>query len=116
MTSSGNPSVRVWFESAKIKVLDPELSEDKRAQVQKTMEGPDVLDVKSYPEIRFRSTAVETAGNLRWKVRGTLALHGATRGGQRRRRAVQNLTAALSRCVRQNLASRQSAWRAVLLR
>ena len=28
VTSSGNPSVQVWFESAKIKVLDPELGED----------------------------------------------------------------------------------------
>jgi hypothetical protein len=72
-------SVQVWFEAAKMRVLDPKLSEGKRAEVQKTMEGPSVLDIERYPEIRFHSTAVESGADERWRVRGILALHGHTR-------------------------------------
>lgn len=75
---SSNPSVQLRFEAAKIRVLDPQLSPDKRAEVQRTMEGPKVLDTARYPEISFRSTSIEKAGAGRWIVNGNLTLHGQT--------------------------------------
>src|ERR1051326_6917390 len=48
--------VELRVESAALKVRDPKSSEKERADVQKTMSGPEVLDVTRYPEITFRST------------------------------------------------------------
>jgi polyisoprenoid-binding protein YceI len=73
---SGSPSVELRVDSRKLRVVDPEVSEDTRAQVQKTMQGPQVLDVDRFPEIRFQSTRVEQKGPDHWIVHGTLALHG----------------------------------------
>ncbi len=75
---SSNPSVQLRFEAAKIRVLDPQLAPDKRTEVQRTMEGPKVLDTARYPEISFRSTSIEKAGAGRWTVNGNLTLHGQT--------------------------------------
>lgn len=57
-------------------VLDPQLSPQKRADVQKTMLSPEVLDVEEHPEIRFRSTEVRDEGGGRWRVAGTLEIRG----------------------------------------
>jgi hypothetical protein len=76
---SGTPSVSLRVDARKLRVLDPELSADKRAEVQKTMDGPDVLDSSRIPEIAFQSTAVEQSGAGHWTVRGNLTLHGQTR-------------------------------------
>jgi polyisoprenoid-binding protein YceI len=71
------PSVELTIEAKGLKVLDPKLAPDKRAEVQKKMVGPDVLDVERHAEIRFRSTSVKPAGNEgRWRVEGVLELHG----------------------------------------
>ena len=43
------------------------------------MVGPEVLDVREFPEIHFRSTAVRQSGGNRWAVRGNLELHGQSR-------------------------------------
>ena len=40
-----NSSVRIAIPTTSLKVLDPKLAAQKRAEVQKKMEGPDVLDV-----------------------------------------------------------------------
>jgi polyisoprenoid-binding protein YceI len=69
--------VELWIKSGQLKVKDPDLAADKRAEVQKTMEGPAVLDVQRFPEIHFRSTAVKAAAN-HWTVLGNLELHGRT--------------------------------------
>jgi CRISPR/Cas system endoribonuclease Cas6 (RAMP superfamily) len=61
-----------------MKVLDPKLDADKRAEVQKTMLGESVLDSEHYPEIHFTSTQVRGAGENRWTVTGNLSLHGVT--------------------------------------
>jgi polyisoprenoid-binding protein YceI len=71
--------VRLVIESAQLKALDPQLSPDKRAQVQERMLGPEVLDVKQYPRIVFQSTGVEQTAPDRLVVRGSLSLHGQTR-------------------------------------
>ena len=48
-------------------------------QIQSTMLGPEVLDVRQYPEIVFRSTAVDRTSAGAWKVEGNLTLHGQTK-------------------------------------
>ena len=73
-----SPSVELRVDARKIHVLDPEESEDTRAQIQKTMHGSQVLDADRFPEIHFRSTSVESKGTDRWLVGGSLNLHGQT--------------------------------------
>jgi polyisoprenoid-binding protein YceI len=74
--TSGNPGVEFKVDAKRITVLDPQLSADKRAEVQETMEGPKVLDVERYPVITFRSTSVTETAPGRWQVSGILTLHG----------------------------------------
>ncbi len=76
---SESSSVTLLVDARKLRVLDPGLSADKRAEVQKTMDGPQVLDSSRLPEISFRSTAIEKMGADHWTVRGNLTLHGQTR-------------------------------------
>src|SRR6185312_8786886 len=62
-----------------LRVVDPNSSEKDRAEVQKNMLSPEVLDVEHYAEISFRSTNAEAAGAGAWHVRGDLTLHGQTK-------------------------------------
>jgi polyisoprenoid-binding protein YceI len=75
----GTRRVRFVVESQRLKVLDPQMSPDKRQQVQERMLGPEVLDVARFPRITFESIGVEQAGPDRLLVRGQLSLHGVTR-------------------------------------
>ena len=77
--AEGGPRTEIAFDARALRVVDPDLSDSDRAKVQVAMEGPDVLDAERHPEIVFRSTAIEAAGNARWSVSGTLALRGETR-------------------------------------
>ena len=74
-----SPSVELRVDARKLRVLDPEVSETTRAQIQETMQGSQVLDVVHFPEIRFQSTRVEPKGPDHWIVHGNLALHGKDR-------------------------------------
>jgi polyisoprenoid-binding protein YceI len=76
---SEKSAVALQVDARKLRVLDAELSADKRAEVQKTMDGPQVLDSGRFPEISFQSTIVETIGTNHWTVRGNLTLHGQSR-------------------------------------
>ncbi len=76
---AGSTSVALRVDARRLRVLDPELSAGQRAEVQKTMDGPQVLDSGRFPEISFQSTAVEKMGANHWRVRGNLTLHGQTR-------------------------------------
>ena len=71
-------TVEFTIDSRKLKVLDPQLEEKKRAEVQKTMLGPSVLDTAQYPEIKFRSKNATSSGQNAWSVTGDLTLHGQT--------------------------------------
>jgi polyisoprenoid-binding protein YceI len=71
-------SVELAVDARKMRVMDKDVSEEDRAEIQATMLGPKVLDTGQFPEIRFRSTAVEPGGKGRWVVRGDLSLHGQT--------------------------------------
>jgi polyisoprenoid-binding protein YceI len=69
-------TVRLVIDAAAMKVLDPQLSPDKRQEVQERMLGPEVLDVQQFPQIVFESSAVERRGEKGMVVRGDLSLHG----------------------------------------
>ncbi|MGA3190741.1 MAG: YceI family protein [Bryobacteraceae bacterium] len=74
--ASATPSVQLRVDSRKLRVLDPEIPADKRAEIQDTMQGAEVLDVGHFPEISYQSTTISGGGDAHWKVQGILALHG----------------------------------------
>ena len=75
-----NARVSLKIATHSIRVVDPGESENDRQQVQATMEGPKVLDVKQFPEITFTSERVsaarKTAEGWELTVSGRLKLHG----------------------------------------
>jgi len=76
--NESHPSVELAVDARKMRVMDKDMSEKDRAEIQETMLGSKVLDTGQFPEIQFRSTAVEAKGEGRWSVRGDLSLHGQT--------------------------------------
>jgi polyisoprenoid-binding protein YceI len=72
-------SVELRVDARNLRVLDPEVSDSTRAQIQQTMVGTQVLDADRFPEIHFQSTGVEPKGPYQWIVHGNLALHGKDR-------------------------------------
>ena len=77
--TGSRPAVEMHVDARTLRVLDKDESEKDRAEVQKTMLGPEVLDSERYQEIVFKSTVVEPAGSERWTLRGNLTLRGQTR-------------------------------------
>lgn len=75
----GKPAVEFTVDSRSLRVMDRDISDQDRAEVQSTMLGPKVLDSEKFPEIRFHSTTVEANGPGKWSARGNLLLHGQTR-------------------------------------
>jgi polyisoprenoid-binding protein YceI len=73
---SSGKSVQLRVDSRQMRVLDPEISADKRTEIQHTMHSAAVLDVEKFPEISYQSTAVTSRGEGHWEVRGDLSLHG----------------------------------------
>ncbi len=72
-------SVRLSIDAGSLVVLeDPELSEKDRQEVQATMQGAKVLNVKAFPQIVFHSTRVSSEGKSAdgLTLTGTLLLHG----------------------------------------
>src|SRR5262245_24914857 len=78
VTLSAPMSVTLRVETAKLRVIDREVSASDRAKIQATMEGVEVLDAPRFSEIVFTSTAVEGGAGDRWTVKGNLTLHGQT--------------------------------------
>ena len=74
--SSAHASVQLRVDSRKMRVLDPDTSADKRAEIQHTMQSDKVLDVEKFPEISYQSTTVTSRGEGRWEVHGELTLRG----------------------------------------
>jgi polyisoprenoid-binding protein YceI len=79
VTESGAPAVELRVDARKLRVLDPEVAQETRAEIQQTMQGPKVLDADRFPEIHFQSATVEMKGANHWIVNGNLDLHGQTR-------------------------------------
>jgi polyisoprenoid-binding protein YceI len=75
---SADPSVQLAVDARKLRVVDKDVSEKDRAEIQQTMLGPKVLDSEKFPEIRFRSTSVERLAAGKWLVHGDLTVHGQT--------------------------------------
>ncbi len=75
----GNSSVRIAIPAASLKVVDPKLAPKTRAEVQKRMEGPEVLDVARFPEISFVSQGLKAFGDGRFRVEGDLKIRDTTR-------------------------------------
>ena len=74
--ASAHASVQLRVDSRKMRVLDPEIAADKRAEIQHTMQSAKVLDVEKFSDISYQSTAVTSRGEAHWEVRGNLTLHG----------------------------------------
>jgi polyisoprenoid-binding protein YceI len=77
--TGSHPTVEVHVDARALRVIDKDGSEKDRAEVQKTMLGPEVLDSERYREIVFKSTGAEPAGPGQWTLRGNLTLRGQTR-------------------------------------
>ena len=76
--TGAHPAVEVHVDAQALRVIDPDVSEKERAEVQKML-GPEVLDSERHQEIVFKSTVGEPAGPGRWTLRGNLTLRGQTR-------------------------------------
>ena len=77
--TGSHPTVEVRVDARALRVIDNDDSEKNRAEVQKTMLGPEVLDSEHHQEIAFKSTDVEPTGQGQWTLRGNLTLRGQTR-------------------------------------
>jgi polyisoprenoid-binding protein YceI len=77
--TGAHPAVEIHVNAGELKVTDKDASEKERAEVQKTMLGPEVLDSGTHREITFKSTAAEPASQGRWTLHGNLTLRGQTR-------------------------------------
>jgi polyisoprenoid-binding protein YceI len=71
--------VEIHVDARALRMIGKGDSEKDRAEVQKTMLGPEVLDSERHQEIVFKSTSAESAGQERWTLRGNLTLRGQTR-------------------------------------
>ena len=77
--TGSHPTVEVRVDARALRVIDKDDSDKNRAEVQKTMLGPEVLDSEHYQEIVFKCTDVEPNGEGRWALRGNLTLRGQMR-------------------------------------
>ena len=77
--TGSHPAVEIHVEARALRVIDKGESEKDRAEVQKTMLGPEVLDSEHHREIVFKSTGTESSGKGKWTLRGNLTLRGQTR-------------------------------------
>jgi polyisoprenoid-binding protein YceI len=71
--------VELVIDARQLKVMDQELSDKDRDEVQQNMDGPKVLDLQQFPRIRFQSTSARPSGSNKWTVQGNLEIHGQTR-------------------------------------
>jgi polyisoprenoid-binding protein YceI len=72
-------AVEIHVDAGALRVIDKGESEKDRAEVQKTMLGPEVLDSERHHEIVFKSIGAESVGQGQWTLRGNLTLRGQTR-------------------------------------
>jgi polyisoprenoid-binding protein YceI len=77
--TGAHPAVEIHVNARELRVIDKDASDKERAEVQKTMLGPEVLDSETHDEIVFKSTAADSTGQGQWTLRGNLTLRGQTR-------------------------------------
>jgi polyisoprenoid-binding protein YceI len=73
------PTVEIHVDARELRVIDKDESEKDRAEVQKAMLGPEVLDSEQHQEIVYKSSGAESTGQGKWTLRGNLTLRGETR-------------------------------------
>lgn len=72
-------SVELKFNSQAMKVMDPDVKDSERADIERTMKSDAVLGATQFPEIGFVSKTVEMPEANRFLVHGELTLHGVTK-------------------------------------
>ena len=77
--TGSHPAVEIHVNARDLRVIDKDDSDKDRAEVQKTMLGPEVLDSGGHQEIVFKSTRTESVSEGRWALHGNLTLRGQTR-------------------------------------
>ena len=77
--TGSHAAVEIHVDARELRVIDKDASEKERAEVQKTMLGPEVLDSDAHREIVFKSTAADSTGQGQWTLHGNLTLRGQTR-------------------------------------
>jgi polyisoprenoid-binding protein YceI len=77
--TGSHPAVEIHVDARALRVIDKGESEKDRAEVQKTMLGPEVLDSEHHHEIVFKSIGAESTGQAQWTLRGNLTLRGQSR-------------------------------------
>ncbi len=71
-------SVEFVVDTRALRVVDYDVSDKDRSEIQNTMLGAKVLDSEQFHGIRFHSTEVTRGSENRWTVNGDLTLHGQT--------------------------------------
>jgi polyisoprenoid-binding protein YceI len=71
-------SVEFVVDTRALRVVDSDVSDKDRSEIQNTMLGAKVLDSEQFHGIRFHSTEVTRGSENRWTVNGDLTLHGQT--------------------------------------
>ncbi|HEY7617940.1 MAG TPA: YceI family protein [Terriglobales bacterium] len=74
-----NSTVELGVDARKLRVMDKDVSDKDRAEIQQTMLGPKVLDSERFPEIRFRSSSAARQADGKWLLKGELTVHGQAR-------------------------------------
>ena len=77
--TGSHPAVEIQVDARELRVIDKDDPVKDRAEVQRTMLGPEVLDSEHPQDIVFKSTNVEPTGQGRCTLRGILTLRGQTR-------------------------------------
>src|SRR5271167_702796 len=77
--TGAHPAVEIHVDARELRVVDKDESEKDRAEVQKTMLGPEVLDSEQHQEIVYKSSGAESTGQGKWTLQGNLTLRGQTR-------------------------------------
>ena len=73
------PAVELSVDARQLRVMDRDISDKDRNEIQSTMLGPKVLDSERFPEIRFHSTQIDRLAAGKWIVHGELTIRGQTR-------------------------------------
>ncbi len=74
----GAARLSLQVNAADLQVLDPDVDDDTRAEIQGTMLGEDVLASDAHPLIRFESASVDIPAQGDWNVRGPLTVRGTS--------------------------------------
>ena len=77
--STDPPEVEIRVDARKLRVVDKDISDSDRVEVQQAMLGPKVLDSQQFPEIRFQATGPATPQAGQWTLHGQLTVRGQTR-------------------------------------